>query len=160
MIITTLIFIIAFLSIVQKGARRKAALVFSLLTLLHEIFGQGLNGDFYFLTAALSVDALFIFVVVNFKEKSKLTMNLINISFGFIVLNGISWVMWNGEFPYYGIMYETGSMILYFCAIVSLLNWDGVEDGAYKMVSWTDIFRFPHYSDVLRNGKIPPGGKR
>lgn len=160
MIITALIFVIAFLTIIQKGPRRKPALVFSLLTLLHEIFGQGLNGDFYFLTAALSVDALFIFVVINFKEKSKMTMNLINISFCFIVLNGITWVMWNGEFPYYGIMYETGSMILYFCAIVSLLNWDGVEDGAYKMDSWTDMFRMPHYSDVLRNGKIPPGGKR
>lgn len=143
MIVSTIIIIIALLAAIQNDKRRLTALVFAGLTLVHEVFFQGLGGFYYFFTAAL-IDATIIALIVKLRYTTKLTENLIFISLGFIALNGIGWLMW--EFSLFPQLYVFGAIILYLCAIVCLLNWDGVEDGNYKIDRWNNYLRVFNYS--------------
>lgn len=139
MIVSSLIFIVALLSLTQDNKRRLAALIFSLLTLLHELFFQGLPGYYYFISAA-AIDGIIIIVISRLRYTTKLTENLMRVCLCFILLNGGAWVMWEFSINY-EFAYETISAILYFCIIVSLLSWDGIEDGNYNLDNWNHPFR-------------------
>jgi hypothetical protein len=114
------------------------ALIFVLMTLAHELFFQGLGGYAYFLTAAL-IDASIIFIISRLKYRTKLTENLIKIGFCFILVNTIGWLMWENSINY-ELAYEAISSFLYLCVIVSMLNWDGIEDGNYIPDDWIATF--------------------
>ena len=93
----------------------------------------------YFLTAAL-IDISIISIIVKLKYTTKLTANLIIISACFIVLNSLSWILWENSINY-EFAYESIATILYLCVVVSMLNWDGIEDGNYKLGDWIRPFR-------------------
>jgi hypothetical protein len=149
---SALIFIIAFLSVLQCDNRRITALVFSLLILQHELFFQNLGGLSYFLTAALT-DILIMGVIANLSTTTKLTMNLLNICFGFIVLNSAAWLMWELRLPY-EMVYELFALVLYLCTVVSLLNWDGIENGNYRIDGWASNFRVFNIPRVFSRTKL------
>jgi len=138
MIVSLMILFIAFLAIFQDDKRRLAALIFALLMLVHEVFCQQLPGYLYFFTAAL-IDISAMAIIINLKYTTRLTENLVHICMGFILLNTLGWINWEiGIIPE---AYVVGAAILYMCVIVSLLNWDGIEDGNYKINRWLNIFR-------------------
>jgi hypothetical protein len=58
-----------------------------------------------------------------------------NIGLCFILMNTVGWLMWENRLNY-ELVYESIAAILYFCVIVSMLNWDGIEDGNYKVNGW------------------------
>ena len=139
MIISALIFVIVILSVLQNDKRLMTALVYCLLTLCHELLFQGLGGYLYFLTAAL-IDIGIISIIVKLKYKTKLTENLVIISACFVVLNSVSWIMWENSVNY-EFAYQSIATILYLYVIVSMLKRDGIEDGNYKLGDWLHPFR-------------------
>ena len=139
MMISSLIFIIALLSLMQDNKRRLAALIFSLLTLSHELFFQSLPGYYYFISAA-AIDGLIITVISRLRYTTKLTERLMRVCMCFILLNGGAWIMWEFSINY-EFTYETIAAMMYFYIIVSLLSWDGIEDGNYKLDNWVHPFR-------------------
>lgn len=151
MIVSILIFIITILSILQSDKRRMTALVYSLLVLIHEIFFQGLNGYWYFITAALMGVSIMV-IIANLQYTTKLTENLMKISFCFIIVNFIGWLMWMTYIDL--LLYQYVSILLYITAIVSLLNWDGVEDGNYKVDWWINNFHWHNYSSNYNSIKL------
>ena len=111
---------------------------------MHELFFQGLPGYYYFLSAAL-IDLLIVETISRLKYTTKLTENLMRLCICFMILNAMAWVMWEYSINY-EFAYESISAFLYFCVIVSLLNWDGVEDGNYEINRWGNWFRMRNYS--------------
>lgn len=155
MIVSGLIFAIALLSIFQCNDRRMTALVFTLLTLQHDLFFQGLGGLYYFLSAGLT-DIIIMVIIAKLRIITKLTMNLLNICLGFILLNSVAWIMWELSLPYENI-YALVAAILYFCAIVSLLSRDGIENGNYRNYrfnEWFNNFRMPNFPRVFSRVKL------
>ncbi|MCK5606573.1 hypothetical protein KAR91_32025 [Candidatus Pacearchaeota archaeon] len=145
MIVSALIFIIVILSVLQDNKRLMTSLIYSFLTLCHELFFKELDGYLYFLTCAL-IDVSIISIIARLKYRTKLTANLIIISTCFIFLNSLSWVLWENSINY-EFAYEPIAAILYLCVVVSMLNWDGVEDGNYKFSDWLRSLRVDHMAN-------------
>ena len=139
MMISSLIFIIALLSLMQDNKRRLAALIFSLLTFSHELFFQSLPGYYYFISAA-AIDGLIITVISRLRYTTKLTERLMRVCMCFILLNGGAWIMWEFSINY-EFIYETIAAFMYLYIVVSLLSWDGIEDGNHKLDNWAHPFR-------------------
>lgn len=155
MIVSGLIFAIALLSVFQCSDRRMTALVFTLLTLQHDLFFQEAGGLNYFLSAGLT-DIIIMVIIAKLRIITKLTMNLLNICLGFILLNFVAWVMWEFSLPYEN-MYVLVAIILYFCAIVSLLSRDGIRNGNYRNYrfnEWSNNFRMSNFPWVFSRIKL------
>ncbi len=154
MIIFTLVFIISLLSLLQDKKRRMTAHIFVLMTLIHTVLWskQPDNGYLYFLSSAIN-DLMIILVIANLKYITKLTENLMKISFCFIIVNSLGWIMWMAYLDLF--IYQYAAMLLYMWTIVVLLNWDGIEDGNYKMDRWTDCLRVHNYTGLHSNLNLP-----
>jgi hypothetical protein len=131
------------------------SLAFALLTLLHELFFQDMGGRLYFLSVLL-IDLSIMEIILRLENTAKLTVKLLKICFCFILLNVWAWVMWEMGVSLF--FYEPGAAILYLYTIVSLLSWDGIENGNYNIGRRDNILRLYNYSGIYHSGKIPGKG--
>jgi hypothetical protein len=144
MIVSSLVFIVAMLSLIQYGDSKKIALIFALLTLQHELIFTGMGGFYYFLSAAIT-DLFIMWSIARWEIASRLANNLMGISFCFILLNIASWIMWECRINY-EVAYETLSSALYLCVIISLLDRDTAENGNSEIDWWGNSFWVNSYS--------------
>lgn len=153
MIIFVLIFLIAFLSLLQEEKRRMTALLFVLLTLIHTIIWAKApdDGFLYFLSATVN-DLIIMIVIANLPYTTKLTDNLMKISFCFIIINFIGWIMWMSYLDL--ALYQYAASLLYISVIVALLNWDGIEDGNHTMDGWINSFRINNMASYYNYKKL------
>ena len=92
-IITIAVAVIFILSLVQQREPKLfAAIAFGSMLLAHEILGQSVQGELYYLSAAF-VDLFTIFFIHELAQVCDLSVCLQKISFASIILNGIGFVL-------------------------------------------------------------------
>jgi hypothetical protein len=126
MIITALIYCIIILAICEGSC---SALIFAMATFMFELF-QGVSGDYYFMGAIL-FDTAIIIALSRMRNNVKLNMDLMTICGSFLMVNWISWYLWEAGLNY-EFAYENISMLLYLGAIAILLNQDSIKNGYNK----------------------------
>ncbi len=151
MIVSSLVLVIAMLALFQHGDRQVVALIFALLTLQHELLFTGVGGFAYFFSAALT-DLFIVWAITRGEVETKLVDGLLLVSFGFMLLNAICWLMWEFRMPY-EVAYESLSAALYLCAILSLLKGDLAEDGNYEIDWRYNPFRFDYMASYIHHKK-------
>lgn len=151
MIVSSFVLIIAVLSLMQRGDRQVIALIFALLILQHELLFRGVGGFAYFFSAALT-DLFIVWAITRDDVETKLVDNLLFVSFSFMLLNAICWLMWEFRVPY-EVAYESLSAALYLCAILSLLKGDLAEDGNYEIDWRYNPFRFDYMASYIHHKK-------
>lgn len=152
MIVSSFVLIIALLSMIQYGDRKKIALIFVLLTLQHELIFAEAEGFYYFLSAAIT-DLFIMWAITRWEIAPRLVQNLLGISFCFILLNISSWIMWELRINY-EVAYESLSAVLYLCAIISLLDRDMAENGDSEISWWGNSFQFHPCSGNYSNHRL------
>lgn len=140
MIVTLLIFIVGLCAIFQPTkARREAALVFIVITMLHELLFYDRVGLFYYGTAAL-FDVIIIVCTANLVVISGLVKSIHRISIASIVFNMSGWIMWRLYLP--PVAYDMVFILLYAWAILVLLRGERGGARGNRLDSWAYYLRF------------------
>ena len=151
MIIEWIIIAIAFLALRQDERRFPAALIFAASLLIHDRFLAELDGLLYYGSAAI-FDLAVITWLANLRQTCKLTVNLLRVSLVSIVLNFGGWLMWITYQP--PALYNLSYIILYSCAIVALINKEGLKHGGYTLDGWASCFRVHPGKSVPYSSKL------
>ena len=140
MIVTVLILIVGLCAICQSTrARREAALVFTVITMLHELLFYDRVGLFYYGTAAL-FDAIIILCTANLVVISGLVKSIHRISIASIFFNMSGWIMWRLYLS--PTAYNVAFILLYTWAILVLLKGERGGARGNRMDSWAYYLRF------------------
>ena len=143
MIVTILIFIIGLCAIFQRTrARREAALVFTVLTMLHELLFYDRVGLFYYGTAAL-FDMIIVVCTANLAVISGLTRSIHSVSIASVVFNLSGWIMWRLYLS--PVAYNVAFILLYAWVILVLLKGERSSARGSRMGSWAYYLRFTPY---------------
>lgn len=143
MIVTILIFTIGLCAVFQRTrARREAALVFTVITMLHELLFYDRVGLFYYGTAAL-FDMIIIVCTANLAIISGLTKSVHRISIASVVFNLSGWIMWRLYLS--PVAYNVAFILLYAWAILVLLKGERSSARGSRLDSWAYYLRFNSY---------------
>ena len=140
MIVTNLIIVIGLCSVFQSTrARRDAALIFTVITMLHELLFYDRVGLFYYGTAAL-FDMAIIIGTANLTVVSSLIRDIHRISLASIVLNFSGWIMW--QLYLSPASYNLAFILLYTWAIAVLIKGERKGARGARLDSWAYSLRF------------------
>lgn len=116
-----------------------AAFVFVGVTLLHEVFLADADGLLYYGSAAL-FDLAIVILLSGVHPLPKMVLALQQICIVSIFVNLFGWVLWVLYLP--PTAYNTSFVLLYFWALLALINRGANDVGGYTMASWATCFRF------------------
>ena len=117
----------------QNSQRLYAACVFSVVIYFHDLLLSDSDGLIYYGSAAL-FDLLIVIMLGMILNIPKIVLRLQIISFLFIVVNFIGWLMWYSYQP--PLVYDTLCAILFSLAFITLLLRDKKDVGGFTMAGW------------------------
>lgn len=142
MILTALLAAIAVIMLLQPTAPRFFAVaVFLGATLFHDLALSGLDGFWYYGSAA-ALDFAIIVATSGVYPVPRLVVCMHQICMVSMVANLGGWLLWLAYFP--PIVYDTVFIGIYTWALWIFVDEDGDNVGAYTMDSWASCFRFSH----------------
>ena len=122
----------------QNAQRFYAACVFSGITYAHELLMSNADGLMYYASAAL-FDLLIVIVLGMIAPLPKMVLRLQIISFGFVLVNFLGWIMWYAYQP--AVLYDCLCAILFSLSFITLLLRDKKDVGGFTMDGWRSCFR-------------------
>jgi hypothetical protein len=143
-IVNYLILVLCTVALLQPTpARLKVAGVFSGAALLHCIMGEQLDGNMYYLSAAVLDLAIIITITANFKETSQITRGIHRVCLASIVLNTSGWVTYMLYIPPSG--YNLSFIFLHLWSIIILMKRNRRYAGDNTLDTWAHYFRLSSY---------------
>ena len=152
MIVTGLIIAMGVCAIFQPTqARREAALIFTCVTMLHELLFYDRVGLFYYGTAAL-FDIAIIVGTANLAVMPRLVKDIHRVSLTSIVLNFSGWIMW--QLYLSPAAYNLAFILLYAWVIVLLIKGERKSARGGRLDSWAYFLRFNSYIRGANRNKV------
>jgi len=144
--ITLLIYAVVIVSFIQPNAPRFfAAIIFTSITLLHELLFSSYDGLQYYGSAALFDLAVIVFTS-GINPVPKMVLSLHRICIVSIFANLTGWVLWFFYYP--PLVYDVTFIAIYTWTLIILVKRSGLDVGGYTMDSWNTCFRFNRRSWV------------
>lgn len=140
MIVDVLLWLLVIVALLQPTkVRLYAASLFAGFAMLHTLLLGSLSGIAYYGSAA-AVDLGVVWAIDRIKSPSRILLILQFISIISIVLNAAGWAIWRLYLP--PDIYNAAFGVLYFMALIVLLQKDRTDVGCDSMGSWHPGIRF------------------
>lgn len=139
----------AFVSVIQPSAPRLySAVIFTALTIAHDLFFRHAVDLNYYLSAAL-VDLLIVALTSTVIPAPKMLQSLHKICLFSVILNLIGWIMYMLYLE--PAAYDAAFTLIYVYAIWVMFKKDRCDVGNYSLDSWTACFCLDRYKNVFHS---------
>lgn len=151
MIISVFMMLIAASCLIQPNPPRLfAAIVFSGLIIVHDLYFAAADGLKYYGSAALTALAIMT-IISGISPPPPMVVKLQLVCIASIVINAVGWVMWLTYFP--PLAYNNLMVIFYITALLVLTKRDDQDVGGFTVDGWLSCFRLNIFTGAISTNK-------